>query len=308
MDNLPAVDIVTVSYNSAKHFPRYLRALRRQIYPPRLVRLIVVDNASPDASADAIEEWMRDLPFASELLRSRENLGFGGGCNRGAEHGTAPYILFLNPDTEVAPEMLARLVERAVAELAVGLVDAAQEPIEIPKWRDAGSNYTDWCSGAAVLASRRAFEEVGRFDRFFHPAYCEDVDLSWRMWLAGWKCVHEPRARFVHHTGETLKPAEIRYATRYSFAMHCVYDTLGGALRHLIRGLRYALSPRSEALRRQGAWEGLWTVLISARYLSSRRRQVQARLRRSSERARFVFTEWDYGRWMTAPAAEACDA
>ncbi len=305
MPALPAVDIVTVSYNSSAHFSTYFRALQQLEYPQERVRLIVVDNASSDGSVEAAEQLMRDLPFASELVRSDRNLGFGGGCNLGTERGAAPFILFLNPDTAVAPDMLNRLVERAMVEPRAGLVDAAQEPIELPKWRDPESNYTDWCSGAAVLARREAFDEIGGFDAFFYPAYCEDVDLSWRMWLAGWKCVYEPLARVAHYTlpsGESEKPAEVRYAIRFSFAMRFIYDTPRGALDHMIKGLRYLCSLRTDKVRRRGVAEGLWNVLTSIPYLLKRRRAAQAALDRSSERARFVFTEWYYGRWMSEPA------
>lgn len=297
----PDVDIVTVSYNSSRDFPEYFRALSQLDYPNHRLKLIIVDNASSDGSADLIARLMQDLPFASELVRHDRNLGFAGGCNLGAKLGHAPFILFLNPDTSVAPDMLRQLVDRCANETVVGLVDAAQEPVEVPKWRDPESNYTDWCSGAAALARREAFVQIGMFDTFFYPAYCEDVDLSWRMWLAGWKCVYERRARVEHKiapTDASRKPAEVRYAIRFSFAMHFIYDTANGVGAHMVRGIRYLLSPRTERLRRRAVAEGLWTVLSSIPYLVNRRRSAQAALRESTERDRFVFTEWDYGRWM----------
>lgn len=300
VSDLPHVDIVTVSYNSSAYFPEYFRALKSLEYPVEKVRLILVDNASGDGSVELLNHLRQDLPFTSDVACLEKNLGFAGGCNEGAERGTALYILFLNPDTAVAADMLRRLVERAAIEPEAGLIEAAQEPVELRKWRDPARHYTDWCSGAALLARRKAFDSVGGFDTFFYPAYCEDVDLSWRMWLAGWRCVYEPEAKVTHYTlpeGEP-KPAEVRLSIRYSFAMRFIYDTPEGLLAHLIRGFRYLCSPRTEALSRKAVAEGLWTIASSLPYLLNRRRAAQSALRHSDERDRFVFTEWYYGRWI----------
>lgn len=299
--NEPAVDIVTVSYNSSAHFTDYVRALSELDYPRNKIKVIVVDNGSRDNSVGMLRGLLPKLPFACELVESDRNLGFAGGCNRGAMQGSAPFILFLNPDTSVVPNVVRRLIERTLSEPQAGLIEAAQGPVELLKWHDPVSNYTDWCSGAALLARREAFVEVRMFDTFFFPAYCEDVDLSWRMWLAGWKCVYEPRARVRHDTmpeeGE-VKPGEVRLSVRYSFAMRLIYDSPRGVLGHLIRGIRYLISPRTESFRRKGVVEGFWTIARSIRYLLGRRRAAQAALRNSSERDRFVFTEWYYGRWL----------
>jgi GT2 family glycosyltransferase len=292
----PPVDIVTVSYNSSAFLPEYFRALKNLDYPAPKVRLILVDNASGDDSANLLKQLRQSLSFASDVIFPGRNLGFAGGCNEGAGRGTAPFILFLNPDAACDPQMLRRLVERAASEPEAGLIDAAQDPVELPKWRDPARNYTDWCSGAAVLARREAFDSVGGFDAFFYPAYCEDVDLSWRMWLAGWRCVYEPEAKVTHYRGP--KPLEMRLSVRYSFAMRFIYGTRKGLLRHLVRGVRYLCSPRTESLTRRAVAEGLLTIAVSLPHLLSRRRATQSALRHSSERPRFVFTEWSYGRWI----------
>ncbi|HWP41978.1 MAG TPA: glycosyltransferase family 2 protein [Blastocatellia bacterium] len=301
VNSQPAVDIVTVSFNSARYLAKYIEALCAVDYPHNKLKLIVVDNASHDDSAEVAAALLPRLPFAHEQIHSDRNLGFAGGCNRGAMAGSAPFLLFLNPDTQVAPDMIRRLVERAMSEPRAGLVEAAQEPFELAKWRDPDSNYTDWCSGAAVLARREAFIEVGLFDTFFFPAYREDVDLSWRMWLAGWKCVYEPSARVRHDTvppDGKQKPVQVRLSIRFSFAMRMIYDSPRGAASHLVRGLRYLVSPRTDSLMRRAVAEGLWTTVRSIRYLLGRRRAAQSALRESSERDRFVFTEWYNGRWI----------
>jgi GT2 family glycosyltransferase len=296
----PAIDIVTVTYNSAPHLAAYFGGLATLDYPRERLRLIVVDNASQDDTRQRLSEFLPQLSFAGDLIESRSNTGFGAACNRAAACGSAPFVLFLNPDAVVAPDMLRRLTERALAEPRAGLIDAALEPVDLAKWVDPASGNTDWCSGAAVLARRRAFTDVGGFDTFFF-LYCEDVDLSWRMWLAGWRCVHERRAQVRHDVvppGGDGKSLELLHMVRNSFAMHLIYDTPKGAFGHLMRGVRYLLSPRTARPTRRAVAIGLWGMARGIRHLVARRRAAQAALGISKERERFVFTEWYYGRWL----------
>ncbi len=297
--DLPPVDIVTVTYNSAKFVRVFLDGLTGLDYPRDRLHLIVVDNASVDCTRDVLRHSLPSFPFPSDIVELQRNEGFGAACNRGAREGESPFILFLNPDACPAPEMLSVLAARACMEPTIGLIDAAQEPITIPKWRDPGSDDTDWCSGAAVLAKRKAFTEIGGFDPFFF-LYAEDVDLSWRMWLKGWRCVYELRARVRHETAPPeggAKAIETRYTIRYSFSMRLIYDTPGGVVSHLIRGLRYLLSPRTARATRNAVAAGLLTAFHGTPHLLARRCATQAALRVSEQRARFVFTEWYYGRW-----------
>jgi GT2 family glycosyltransferase len=298
----PAVDILTIIYKDIAHLPAYVEALGALDYPAESLRLIIINNASRDGGRELLGELVKQLPFPTEFIDSDVNLGFGPANNLGAERGAAPFLLFLNPDTKVAPGMVRRLVERALSEPEAGLVDARQEPFEAPKRRDpTGTDYVDWCSGAALLARREAFFGVGGFDPFFYPIYAEDVDLSWRVWLGGWKCVHEDRARFVHttvHPRGEIKPGELRLAIRFSFGMRLIYGTPRDIREHAVRGVRYLLSPRTDAMTRRAVLGGLWTTARGLPHLLRRRRAAQSALRVSKERDRFVFTEWYYGRWL----------
>src|SRR3712207_5585245 len=92
------VDVVVVSYNS--------RAQLRRCVEPLLgeANVIVVDNASPDRSLEAVA----DLPVRAPQLATKD--GFGAGCNAGWRAGSAPYVLFLNPDATIDGDSLRRLV------------------------------------------------------------------------------------------------------------------------------------------------------------------------------------------------------
>lgn len=145
-----------------------------------------------------------------------QNLGHGGGHNRLAPLTESELLLFLNPDAVLAPNTIQSLVE--VMTEAVGVVDGRQLPLEHPKDFDQATGETSWASGACSLTSRRAFEAVSGFDHETFFLYCDDVDYSWRLKLAGFDVRHEPSARVFHDkrlevTGDIVaSPAEVYYS------------------------------------------------------------------------------------------------
>jgi hypothetical protein len=125
-----------------------------------------------------------------------ENLGHGGGHNRLAPETSSELLLFLNPDALLAPDTLGALL--AALTPGVGVVDGRQLPLEHPKDFDAETGETSWSSGACSLTRRGVFDEVGGFDSETFFLYCDDVDYSWRLKLAGHAVRHEPAARVFH--------------------------------------------------------------------------------------------------------------
>ncbi|MFK8024918.1 MAG: hypothetical protein AB8G26_13240 [Ilumatobacter sp.] len=125
------------------------------------------------------------------------NLGSSGGSNALAERGDEAVIWVLNPDTYPAPDAAARLLV-ALSVDGVGITEARQVPIEHPKAYDPITGETSWAVGYSLMARRSVFDGVGGFDPHFFPMYCDDVDLSWRVRLAGSSVVHVPAACVVH--------------------------------------------------------------------------------------------------------------
>jgi GT2 family glycosyltransferase len=123
-------------------------------------------------------------------------------------------MFLLNPDTELEEGCLETLLDRAAADDRIGMCEARQAPNEHPKMYDAKTGETSWCSGAAVLIRRAAFEDAGGFDERLYFMYCEDVDFSWTLWLKGWKCVYAPEA-VVRHFTQSLTPDKNRAWENY---------------------------------------------------------------------------------------------
>src|SRR5262249_38213267 len=154
------------------------------------------------------------FPIRTRLLRSLTNNGFAKGINLLARQSKSQFLFILNPDTELEPECLERLVERAVSDPAIAMCEARQQPREHPKYYDPHTGETTWCTGAAVLVRRKAFEDLGGFDEHIFFMYCEDVDLSWKLWLRGWKCIYVPDA-VVRHYSQDIIPGKKRTLENY---------------------------------------------------------------------------------------------
>lgn len=212
------VRVVVVNYNGGGYLARCLAALRAQTYAD--FDVVVVDNGSSDGSLEALAG---DLPDDRRirLLRLGANLGFAAANNRGAAGAAGRWIATLNPDAFPEPAWLARLVAAADAHPGYAMFGSTQLVADSPDLFDGtGDCLAGWgipwranfrrpadgrrpsgetfspCA-AAALYDRALFEQVGGFDeRFF--CYVEDVDLGFRMRLAGGRCLQVGDAVVLH--------------------------------------------------------------------------------------------------------------
>ena len=188
-----------------------MEGLKRVTVP---ARLFLLDNGSTDGTPDELARAIADLPFPAHVLRSVRNNGFARGMNLLAAQGNAEYIFVLNPDTVVEAGSLELLVAKMDSDPRIAICEARQAPRPHHKTYDPQTGETTWCSGAAALIRRRAFEEVGGFDGRAFFIYCEDIDLSWKLWLSGWKCIYAPDAVVNHYT-QDLVPGKRRTRENY---------------------------------------------------------------------------------------------
>ncbi len=227
------VAVVVVNYESGAVLEQTLCDLAAETP----TELVVVDNGSTDGSVDRAARHVADLPgFA--VITAGTNLGYGAAVNRGVAATSAPYVLVCNPDLRVHEGTTSRLV-RSLADhpswamagplirTAAGdrypsarqfpsLPDAAGHALlgmVAPRNRftcayqqsrlddpDTSDTTVDWVSGACFLARRSAFEQVGGFDESYFM-YVEDVDLCWRLRLAGWQVGYVPGGEVTHAQG-----------------------------------------------------------------------------------------------------------
>jgi GT2 family glycosyltransferase len=213
------VFVIIPNWNGRDLIQKCLQALARQTQPHRV---IVVDNGSVDGSDMLVEQEFPQV----ELKRFPDNAGFAGGVNRGirpALKAGADYIALLNNDAVPEPDWLKRLVQAVEADPRAGIVTSKITAQGGRALDSTGDFYSIWglpfprgrgeadagqydgsdlrdvfaASGGASLYRAQMLREIGLFDeRFF--AYYEDVDLSFRARLAGWKVLYEPRAVVCH--------------------------------------------------------------------------------------------------------------
>lgn len=201
----PSVTVVTVTYNSASTIGEWLRAIRPAC-ASGLAECVIIDNNSTDTTA-ALVESQRDW---ARVVLTRENAGFGRGCNKGLALARARYTLLLNPDGQIDAGSLAELVRfmdahprvaicsPAIVEPDGGLqfVGSRATPALILREAFLGGSKrrhvrpgeapfrTSWVCGAAMFVRTDAVRALGGFDpRFF--LYFEETDLCRRAEEAG---------------------------------------------------------------------------------------------------------------------------
>lgn len=245
----PTVSVVVANLDGRALLPDCLDAVAALRYPPELVETIVVDNGSRDGSLELVaERW----PGVRRIALGR-NLGFAGANNAGARAARGAYLALLNNDARPDGDWLAALVgavDEAGGTLCVGakILDWQGETVDFvggalnlygrafqlddglpleatPYDRPHESLFA---CGGAMLIRRDLFLELGGFDDAF-TAYFEDVDLGWRLWLAGYRVVFEPAAVTYHRkhgTGGRLFPVERRYALAEANALRMLVKNL----------------------------------------------------------------------------------
>ncbi len=225
MMNLCQVSIIIVNYNGKRFLWECLSSVYSQTYRP--IEVIVVDNASRDGSIEFIKNNFKDVV----ILPQNDNLGFSAGNNIGIKNSHGRYIATLNNDTKVDKNWLSWLVGAIESQPDIGICASKilflNQPgilnsagIKIDKYSgftwdigfgDKGDCYNQakYVFGAcacAALYRREMLDEIGLFDEDFF-AYHEDVDLSWRAQLSGWKCKYVPEAICYHYFSATSKVA-----------------------------------------------------------------------------------------------------
>jgi glycosyltransferase involved in cell wall biosynthesis len=288
----PTVDIICLSYYDREYLPAFFESLAKSDYPKQLINIIIVDNGSEDGGLEFVKTTN------ATIIEAGQNLGFGGGCNRGAKHGKAELILFHNADVKLAPDAL-RLMIKAIESNDVGMCEASLRPSSIKAV--GADNSIDWCTGGVLLIKRKLFEQLGGFDEIFFPAYCEDIDLSWLAILEGYKCLRVPEATALRENepvGAPPKEIEIRGMVKFSYPMRFIYGSINDILSHSITGFRYLVSPKTNSLYRTSVGKGLLMLITHFPYLLKRRMTAQKLLKQSTEKERFVFSmEWYCGRF-----------
>jgi GT2 family glycosyltransferase len=217
----PVVSIVIPVYGQLAYTLNCLHSLAR--HKSRFAKeVIVIDDASPDASATFLPRLTGFTYHAQPA-----NAGFIASCNLGAALARGQFIVMLNNDTRVVDGWLDELIGSFAIWPEAGLVgsklhyaDGSLQEAGGIVWRDGSAwNYgrnddpnrpdysyarqVDYISGCSIAVPAALWRELGGFDPLFSPAYCEDVDLAFRIRAGGRQVWFQPRSRIVHYEGKT---------------------------------------------------------------------------------------------------------
>lgn len=215
--------------------------------------IIVVDNASSDASCDMVS---REFPHV-RLLRSECNLGIAGGSNLGARHARGELLLLLGPDTQCQgslANLVAVMRDRSLGAAGCMLryADGRVRPsigfehtplrvvlswLGLARFARAGRCFKrvesraefyqhfrseiDWVSGACLLTRRLLWKRLGGFDESFFMA-CEDIDYCRRVRQAGYSIAYAPASAVMHYeaTGRTWALETLLLRTSRSYLLY----------------------------------------------------------------------------------------
>ncbi len=229
MNPSPKVSIVILNWNGRKYLGQFLPSVLA--YMPGNTEVVIADNGSTDGSVEFLEMQYPTV----RVIRFSENLGFAKGYNEALKQVKADYYVILNSDVEVCPGWLEPMislleVDKAIAACqpkilsyrnkqlfeyagaAGGWLDQYGYPFARGRIFDIceedKGQYDDmepvfWASGAALFIRAAVFHEVKGFDEYFF-AHQEEIDLCWRIQLAGYKIYVCPSSKVYHVGGGTL--------------------------------------------------------------------------------------------------------
>jgi GT2 family glycosyltransferase len=242
MSHSPRVAILVLNWNRPDDTIECVQSLLQLQYDN--AEIVVLDNASTD---DSVARITTRFPHIT-LLQTGNNLGYAGGNNYGMDyalkHG-ADYVFVLNNDTTVEPDCVQYLIEAGESDPKIGAVGCFVYSYDQPhSFLYAGVNAVrnldrpmmgsyvhdevrdqldaeqvmkvDTVHGCAFMIKREALEQAKGFDPKFFAVH-EEVDLSMRLWEAGYTLVAVPRARIYHKEGMTFgqaSPNRIYYDVR----------------------------------------------------------------------------------------------
>jgi GT2 family glycosyltransferase len=239
----PVVSVIIVSYNTREFTVKAMQsALHSKGFKPGEVEVIMIDNNSPD---DSVAYTKKHLPSV-KVIANKDNRGFGGGNNQGAEIAQGKYLLLLNPDAFLGKDslrVLFEIMEKQSDLVSVGpqlrYLDGSLQasggylptPLRVTAWMlwldklplikklfpnpyhvfdlawHSKDHYPEWLMGACVMFHKDEFQVAGGFDdKIF--MYAEEVELYRRLKESlGKKVMFTTKTKVIHVGGVSTKKA-----------------------------------------------------------------------------------------------------
>ncbi|MFX1396072.1 MAG: glycosyltransferase family 2 protein [Promethearchaeota archaeon] len=218
----PLVSLIITNYNGLKHIKGCLDSIYNLNY--NNIEVIFVDDCSTDKSIDYVKTNYKDI----KIIQNKKNLGFSGSNSLAATYANGKYLGFLNIDIVLDQNWLTELVKVAELSPEYGFVvgkhyyyhdkllinfagsctDKYMSSRHIGRDRRDNKiyntkNVTFYACFAAVLMRKSVYNKIGLFEPLYY-IYSEDLDVSWRTWLAGYKVIYVPTSIMYHKEGQIM--------------------------------------------------------------------------------------------------------
>lgn len=249
MTKFPLVSIIITNYNGGQILLDCIESLKKIDYPN--FEVVLIDDRSKDGSFEKAIKSKGKLKLKHS--RNKVNLGFAGANNAGLELASGDYVLLLNNDTTVPPNLLSKLVARMEKDPKMGAAQVKIKMMDSPGFLDNAGSYltrtgflVHWgfgkkdskefdkekiiftAKGACLMAKREVVDKVGLFDGDF-VSYIEETDFCWRVWLAGYKIYYLPQTFIRHKVGFTFSkqfnPVVVNYNS-FKNRILCLFKNL----------------------------------------------------------------------------------
>ncbi|HBZ66233.1 MAG TPA: glycosyl transferase family 2 [Bacteroidales bacterium] len=245
------LSVIIVNYNVEFFLGQCLLSVRKAMQDND-VEVFVVDNNSVDGSVAMVQEKFPEVI----LIANQENTGFSRANNQAIRLAGGEYILLLNPDTIVEEDTFDKIIRFMdghpdAGGLGVKMVDGKGHFLPeskrglptpavafykifglsklFPKSRTFGqyhlsyldndsTHQVDILAGAFMLLRKSVLDKIGLLDETFFM-YGEDIDLSWRIILSGYKNYYYPGTRIIHYKGESTRKSSVNYVLIFYNAM-----------------------------------------------------------------------------------------
>ncbi|MBN2134854.1 MAG: glycosyltransferase family 2 protein [Acidobacteria bacterium] len=255
------ISILIINYNTRDLLERCIEVLKPNTFPSKW-KLVVVDNASSDGSAEMV---LKKYP-AVAVVEMGGNLGFPKAVNRGIQDYPAEYYLILNSDTEVTQDNIKTLLEFMNDKPHAGAVTPIQQnklgEIQLcwgdfptllseakrKKFQDALDRKNpaaiqslkkfeklfpaDWIAGSTMLLRGETLSEAGLMDENIF-IFFEDIDICTRIRREGWTIYVKPVVKVIHHRGESAKTEPFNASIHYRKAQLYFWNKYHGKISFL---------------------------------------------------------------------------
>ena len=315
----PLVHVLVINWNGKEHLEECFETLLSSDYPN--AKIVLVDNASDDGSVSFVEERFGAKPQV-EILALGRNLGWSGGNNAGIERALADgadYVFLINNDTATEASAIRYMVKMAEDDTTIGALapkillydhpgllnsigleatdigtawDRGMGRVDGPKW--GGRRPVVGVCGAAFFLRAEALRKTGLLPTDFE-IYLDDLDLSLRVWNAGYQILTCPEAEIRHKFSSTMgegRRAHRKYYLNTRNRMRLIQrnfpsSRLGGMLLHYAAGECRAIG--RAAL--DGAFWRIWahkrSWLDALAYLPAARAECRRRKEGGLDECRF---------------------